>query len=1144
MALKLSPSLVTAWLSCPHYLNLRLQGEPYPARNSVAKTGAEDDHVDSDDDKPLSMAALLKQRGTEHELNALSALKEAGLDVFECDVNRTNIEDKARDYLLEKALDHEIVYQMPFSLDGMRGIADFIVRDGDKHLPADAKLARKAAKPGHVLQLCFYADAIEAATGKRPTHIEIWLGGLDGQGLHKKERHQLQDVDAYWRRMKTEIKKAIERPLETKPEPCDHCAFCEYSSKCEVEWRGADAVHFVSGVSKRDRAKLTQVGIETRGALANASGPVPELDERRLELMRRQAKLQVEACPDPRAVPDFEPHAGMPIYLLPPNPEDPQLRGLHALPKPDDGDLFLDYEGHPFWTVEEGLIFLFGLHYRESGRWTYEAWWAHSKDDEQRQSNALVSWIARRRLEFPDMHVYHYNHTERSTLSSLIGESEDEPAIKRAFEALQSEGVFVDLLQTVRQSLQVGVESYGLKNIEKVAGYRRPEDTSVGRGADAVGSYERWMRGSGLPGRDSLLEGIQAYNEQDVIATRAVRDWLVSLRETLGVEAWPIFTASEESQSQSETELQLLEFPQGSPQRLLGHVLGYWRRESAAAYVALKTKLEADRDRLLHDEEVVGAVRILGRSVHIDEKGKESLRLQVEWPPQRISKHFKPGATLRLLTGDGMLLYSQLISLSENQAVISDVRWEDKETGSQIIPTDSGIVSFCTQQKIDNSSKEAQLALLGEGWLAHGGSFNALSSAILTAATPNVLGDGVTPDVESISSLIGGLDGDVLAIQGPPGTGKTYTAANIIKKLLAEQSGVSIGVAAVSHSAVDNLLEALKEEVAPEDLKRIGRVGSQEPLPDFLKFGRAAPRQELREVVFGTVSVFCNKTTADRQFDVLFIDEAGQMSLADALALSMRANSIILLGDPLQLPQVAQASHPEGSGRSVLEHFLDGEETISPERGVLLETSRRMHPSICGFISGWRYGGRLMAFADCANLSTAVDSLADRGVGLRIKLMNHAGNDKRSLEEVDEVVRIANMALGRTWTDKDGKKHEIGVQDILVVSPFNLQRVAIDDALKSNTRTTGIQVGTVDKFQGKEAPIVIFSMAASSSEDLERGADFLFDSNRLNVAISRAKCLAYVICNEPLLSSRARSVEQMKLISGLCSFVEQAVSID
>ena len=1138
MPLKLSPTLVSAWLSCPHYLNLRLQGVERPRRAEVASGDA----GGSEGSASLgpSMADILRERGNIHERNAVARLKADGLEVFECEVTGRNLEEKASIYAAEGVLDNEVVYQMPFVLEGMRGIADFIIHDGDEHLPVDTKLVRKEAKPGHVLQLCFYADAITQLTGKRPTHIEIWLGGIDSNGTPKKERHRLQDFDAYWHRMRGEISRAIENLVETKPEPCDHCSFCEYSPRCEAEWRTQDSVHFVAGVSKQDRKKLSQVGIETRQALAQSSGPIPDMDPDRSIIIQRQAQLQVEACPDPIEAARFTAHPAMSVQLLEHDPEDPTLQGLSLLPRPDEGDLFLDYEGHPFWTVDEGLIFLFGLHYRAGANWTYEAWWAHSKQDEREQSHALVEWIAERRRQFPGMHVYHYNHTERSTLATLLNESDSSDQISELFDRLQADGCFVDLLKIVRQSLLVGVESYGLKNIEKVAGYERPDADGVGRGADAVASYEQWMVQGGGESNRSLLGAISDYNEQDVVATRHVREWLLSLRERAGISAWPAVDEAGEVDEVDPLETALLAHPVGTPEHLLGDVLGYWRREQIKQNVDNRIALEAAGIDINASEDTIGRAQAIELVAPTGKQKKP--RLLISWPDQVVSTEFdpsggsKPGVSL--LLGDGRIRSSSIEELNGNTAVIALPKKDDEDDDNAI----PHVVALKPYTFFSPQKKKDQLIALASKWADPEGLRSPLSQAILNRYTPPAPVGGFGSDPVALADYVSETSGCVLPIQGPPGAGKTYTGSQMIKRLMEKSTNIRVGVVATSNSAVNNLLEAVLDVVPSSEWSRIGRFGAADEVPTDLKDVKS-PKHEDRQVVFGTAFGLCNLGSKGAHFDVVFVDEAGQFALVDALAVSHAASSMVLLGDPLQLPQVSQASHPGGSEASILEHMLNGEATISPQRGVFLDTSWRMHPEICDFISAWRYEGRLKSRAACAGLSTTVDDLHPQGVGLRVKLMNHSDNQVRSDEELAEVVSIVNGALGKSWTNEDGQTSVIGVSDILVVAPFNAQRRAIRSALERNESTRGIEVGTVDKFQGREAPIVIFSMASSSADDVPRGADFLFDSNRLNVAISRAKCLAYVICNEPLLRSRARSVDQMKLISGLCSFVARAIQV-
>ena len=1142
MAVKLSPSLITAWLSCPHYLNLKIEGAKSP-KSTESKRSEKPEPDAAEVVAPVSLATILRERGNEYEKQTLMSLKASGADVFECEVNRSNLDERAISYLAEGALDHEVVYQMPFVHDGMRGIADFVVRTDDGHLPVDTKLARHDAKPGHVLQLCFYADAVGAATGTRPTHIEIWLGGLDVNGQHKKERHRLSDVDAYWRRMKGAIKDAIANPIITSPEPCDHCAFCEFAPRCESEWRSNDAVHFVSGVSRRDREKLNTAGVTSRAQLATHVGTVTSMDPDRFTKIQNQAKLQVAACAISSDVPESIIDSTTPIHLLPLGGDVTLPVGLEALPKPNKGDLFLDYEGHPFWKVEEGLIFLFGLLYRDGLKWKYDGWWAHSKGDEQLQAVALVNWITDRLDKYPKMHVYHYNHTERSTLASLVSTNQNDVGIQQLFDALKEQNVFVDLYQIVKQTLQVGVESYGLKKIEKVAGYLRPTDDSVSGGADAVAAYEGWMRAIDKSQADQLLTEIRDYNQQDVLATKHVRDWLVTLRPKAGVTKWPKFDYEEVLKPIDPVEQTLLQFPIGSQEHFLGNILGYWRREKSAQYVKRLTDLERFVDALKDDEKAVGGIQIVRQFQKTDSSGKIENFLEIRWPSQKLSKDFKDGAGVEVLAIDGSRRKTEIRALTSSGAVVVDPQMLDPDTGTVIFPARSGIHSMMIAEPfIDVKNKETQLMGLATIWATKGATRSKLSQSLLNRVGPIAPIGGFSSDMTTLASVVASLNGEVLAVQGPPGTGKTYTAAKLIEALIVSHPDLRIGVCATTNSAVNNVLNELLKTLPTSHLNVINRIDVKNESIGLIK-GKKGDKEEDRQVQFGTVFGLCRAGVKGTVFDIIFADEAGQMSLADALAVSHSARSMVLLGDPLQLPQVSQASHQFGSGESALQHFLGDEVTIDSQRGLFLDESRRMHPSICEFISDWQYEGRLRPEPSCATLSTSADSLTVAGTGLRVKLMNHVGNKTKSPEEVLEVISIIQNLFGKTWTNNLGQVATIGVKDVLVVVPFNDQRIAIDEALESQQQMKGIQVGTVDKFQGREAPIVIFSMAASSVEDLERGADFLFDSHRLNVAISRAKCLAYVVCNESLLTSRAKSVDQMKLFSGLCLFTEKAIEI-
>jgi AAA domain len=395
--------------------------------------------------------------------------------------------------------------------------------------------------------------------------------------------------------------------------------------------------------------------------------------------------------------------------------------------------------------------------------------------------------------------------------------------------------------------------------------------------------------------------------------------------------------------------------------------------------------------------------------------------------------------------------------------------------------------------------------------------------------------------VERAVDLAMRLDRSMLAIQGPPGTGKTYAGARIAVALMA--SGRRVGVTAPSHKAIHNLLEEIEEiargqGVAFRGYKRgddenayespYGSAGSIENVgnPEC----EAAPDDVL--LVAGTSWLFARERMQGT-IDTLLIDEAGQVSLADGLAVGSSCRNMILLGDPQQLAHVAQGGHPEGTAVSALAHVLDGEATIPPERGLFINVSRRMHPDVCEFVSEISYRGELHSLPGCA--VQRVDSRGLAGTGLRWFPVAHEGNRRESPEEGDIIARQAALLAGGTMTGPDGSTVPIEQAGVMVVTPYNAQVRLLRERLPD-----WIEVGTVDKFQGREAAVVFFSMATSSGEDVPRNAEFLYSRNRLNVAVSRAKCLAVLVASPALLTVRCQKVEQMRLVNALCRFVELA----
>lgn len=1129
----LTPSIITAWLACPHSLTLhRLEHEG---------------EIEKADEPRSAFSRLVQNKGEHHERECLEALRarfgnsaifeppllNKSAESFEAYLGRVTLPDLQA---------FKGLYQIPLAHDGMRGIADFLITVDDAgqpletFMPIDAKLARKEAKPGHVLQLCFYADAVEAITGKRPEGVRIWLGK---GGADAMEEIRLDEIAGYWRHVRADLASLLEAtaPEETRPEPCDHCAFCKFQDRCEGEWREADSLHYVASLTRRDREKLSAAGIASRGALASSTGEVKRFDAARLARLRLQARLQVEARPD--SCVEVAVSTDTPVHVLPATEGEGALRGFPQLPPEDAGDVYVDYEGHPFFTVQEGLIFLIGLLYRnDAGDWVYEPRWAHSKADEAEQMRRLAVWFEHRRAQHPDMHVYHYNHTERSTITTILDASDAPDAVVETLKTLLSEGIFVDLYTVVRQSLVVGVESYGLKTIERVAGYDRagalqfavlplPQgdeaDEALARGSDVVLKYEDYAHGTHLTEaqRDALLASIAHYNLRDLEALVVVVGWLRALcPEEV---QWVRPTPPEESENVPlEVVARLQETDGTQGEHLMAEVLSYYKREKSAHDMQIRVTLDGHEDDLRDDEEALVGLQWVEGS----KKWRKYREIEVHIGAQVAhTDFFAEKETLRYW---GEQAYPSSFELSNGDAAKRIVRakWE---IGRSVSAAPSCVVldGYVHPGKKPESLREQAQKRLDTG------SFSTLAGNLLLRTAAPAPSGGYAAQPDAIASHILQLDeGAIVPIQGPPGTGKTWMGAELALRLI--NAGKTIGIVAMSHAAATHLLSELCHKAEYTSL-RIAHKTSQETVEGVTPLDKEPSPDEMKSynVFVGTPWFFAGKVFPQHPVDFLFVDEAGQFALADALAVSRGARSMVLLGDPLQLPQVMQAVHPEGVGVSVLEHMLAGEPLVTPDRGLLLETTYRMHPDVCAFISRYIYQGRLQSDARCAE-----QTIHRFGTGLRHRLMNHEGCSERSDDEVAEVVAMARQLLGTTWThtQAEGPK-PMTAADVLVVAPYNAQRRAIRAALDSDPRTAGVRVGTVDKFQGQEAPAVIFSMTASSAADIPRGADFLFDRNRLNVAISRARCLAVIVVNKALLNSRPRDIEQMRLISTLCSAV-------
>lgn len=1119
----LTPTKITAWLDCDHSLTLQHQVEEGTLQLDGGGFGA--------------FAQLVADKGRLHEQQCLEHYRSHGESIYEVP-QRTRGEsfttwmDRLDDPL---AGEHDVIYQLPLVHDGIRGIADFVLRVVDpvtgsvSYEPVDAKLARSEAKPGHVLQLCFYAEALEALTGVLPEHVHLWLGS----GVIESIRTV--DVLAYWRRLRTQLRELLDDEsdsnADTVPVPCTHCEFCDFALVCEAQWRDNDSPVFVAGLRSADREALDQAGVTTIATLAELKPDtvVEGMRSERLTRVIAQAELQVAA----RALPDGD----APPHQVIPAGEDPTWgHGFELMPAPDEGDVFLDFEGHPFWQPDGDLFFLFGWIERDdASEWTYRTMWAHDRGEEAARTRELIEYLAARRAASPDMHVYHYNHTERSSLVRL---AERYGVAQTTLTELIDTGAFVDLMAVAGNAVQVGTESYGLKHLERLTDFVR--DHEIGAGAGAVVEYEAWMG----DGDAEHLMRIAEYNEDDVRATLALRDWLVDQRpEGLDWRA-AVLEVEEPLENFDEQIDSLHAVGPGTAEHLLGDLLGYWGREGSTHKAQTLAHFAASQPELREDPAVISGLSSgeLVERLHAKNKTPITPGMEFRFPPQELAGGFSKNRAKVMYTAlDGQTGYAGVNQI-DAEAGHLQLSWSERAQELGVVP-DAVVLNDWVNPK----PKPAVLSELAAEVLDPDaeGAPNAATLALLRRDLPAfTAGNGPAggvfdEDLEAMCHWVSHLDHSCVAIQGPPGTGKTFRGAHLVHSLIT--SSQRVGITAFSHAAIANLLSAIVDRFTEEgdlgELRAVckGLAPPSGPLEGVTYVGgNPAAAKAGYNLVAGTTWLFANADVRDNPVDVLIVDEAGQLSLVDALVASTAAKNVVLLGDPLQLPQVAQATHPNRSGDSVLEHVLGEDETMPAARGVFLSETRRMHPDVCAFISESIYQGRLTSYPDCAQQTTKF------GTGLRWLTAEHAGCSTESQAEADLIADEIERLIGTRWTNDKGKVAAITPDDVMVVAPYNDQVNLLRRALDGRPATRGVPVGTVDKFQGQEAAAVFFSMTASTAADAPRGTEFLFSRNRLNVAISRARCLAYLVCTEQLVNSRARSVEHMRLLATLCTFVEHA----
>ena len=1050
-----------------------------------------------------------------------------------------------------------------------------------RYIAWDAKLA-SSAKPNYLLQVALYVDALEQAGFKAEARHGLILGSREFVTFEEGEIvPAMRQARSHLLAILNDVSRATDLSayeLDNLSLACDNkdsCQVCEYKDLCELTRVAEDHLIQVANINRSQIEKLKRAGIRTMAALADATDEMRPSDfvPGSFDKLRKQARLQTAAK-----------QTGKHDFLILNDPE------IAVLPPASSHDLFFDMEGFPYFAEKGGLEYLFGAVNRQK---QFHDFWAHDRNDEAEAFISFVKFAVAEMQADPAAHIYHYAPYEVTALNKLAarhGVMEEEVAW------LIEDDRLIDLYKVVRNSIMISQPSYSIKALEVFYGLERSSDVKTA--GSSIEFYEefRQVRESEPELAAELLKTIRDYNEEDCVSTLDLYSWLSSMpaahskyaefRQAVAAKKaderrrGDSRDDSPESRRARKAELELerlnretqslqlaiANWPWGEDESAdyqakiwlaLTHSMLFYNREEVIQWRDWRIRRDATDDAIDRDRK---ALRVDGCQLVGEEPSLFGLAAETK---QKLAYRYtlEPGQTNFLKTGQAIFVR---FNLGANQ--------QDTDYG-RVVSIEGDEVIFQRDATVATAPYEPN-AIYANEWMPLADKPRAVADWVTDATErwgspsnpaptgsavfdllmrrqPALMGGAELPTAEqsdylpAIISAVDQLTHSTLAIQGPPGSGKTYLASRTIKHLVERKKRVA--VAANSHSAIENLLSAcIDAGVESSKTAKRSQKDDRAQKPWFTPntngdMASWRAQQEAGYVIGGTSWNFASAAYQQEPFDYLFIDESAQFSLVDAIATGANAKNIVLLGDPQQLTQVVQALHPGGVDNSALGHYMGEQEILHSKFGYFVEVTRRMHPAVNEPVSWLAYHSRLHSHEDASK--NEITGLVPGFTALPIA---HLGNGSHSVEEAEFVVQLVKQRvdqLQKTGIQGSAKACDFAAaqEEVLVVAPYNAQVDLIRDMLDA-AGFKQVQVGTVDKFQGREAMVVIVSLAASSAADAPRGLDFLLDRNRLNVALSRAKSNSYLVYSPELVRTRFSSVVDLTSVSRLTGLLDFALT--
>ena len=1029
---------------------------------------------------------------------------------------------------------YDLIYHAFLIDEDFRGEADFLIKVNTVsdlgHYSYEVYDTKKSSKPKprHIYQITAYSSMLSKIQGLLPEKMYL----IDGSDIT--HQYKTKEFIDYYLFTKKNFDNYLININKEKiyPEKSDHCNICDYTDECEKIWEKDNYINQVAKINRSQIEKLKKVKITTVAQLAKANPDKLKIKINKQTLKDRisQAQLQEEKR-----------ETGKSKYII----LDPDIgKGFYKLPEPDDGDLFFDIEGFP-QEDGRGFEYLHGIYFKSKNDFEFKYFWAKNFKKKYEKENfvELIKFFKGHFNKYPKAHLYHYNSYEKRSLRQLASlYSSDFPEGSNFVDTLLRGEKFVDLFLIINQCARTSEKDMSLKSIEGVL-YNFQRKGDVKKAEDSVKLYDYWLTSKDEDTKKDIIE----YNKEDCVSTYQLREFLIKNKpETIN---WYSITPENEKKSHDkkpweEVEVELLkaldkkEIAKNPLTETIRNLVGFHRREQKPEWWEMYDRMDKTHDELEDDAECIGQCVLQSPK---PEKVDKGYVFTYKFNDQDY-KLKKDSSVYDAHMNTSIGKIEEIIEQSPNKNIVKIKLGEKKYKSMSEMPS---LVSLSRRGAPSIAVLEQALNRFVLDFINKKGSSYKSVIDLLNRGNPDLKdiksGDQLINDSEDITDesvkVVKQMKNTCLSIQGPPGTGKTYNSAKIIIELM--KDGKKVGVSSNSHEAIKNLLSEIERQAKNEDFTFKGMKKSNstnlfegEFITDIII---DKPINTKDFSLFAGTAWFFSNVRMNQTLDYLFIDEAGQVSLANTISMATCAKNLVLIGDQMQLSQPIRGTHEGYAKLSSLDYILEDRDTIPPEQGIFLRETRRLNNKICKYISDSFYDSRLIPHEVTKIRSVKLDLKNIQNEGIFFIPTDHFGNSQRSDEEAEIVHDYYSKIMKKDFEDENGKA-KIDTKNVMVVAPFNVQANNIKQKLlKKFSKDT--RVGTIDLFQGQEAKVVFISMTSSDAENLPRHKDFFFNRNRLNVAISRAQNVAIILFNPNLLLASANSIHEMKLMNNFCKLL-------